>query len=201
MTESGTETIGNDGIVRTFRRLPSDPITLADGPGTWVETLIDADISTVWSTVTDINAPSAFSTEFLGASWVSGGPALGSVFRGRNRHDAIGEWEVDLFVNRFEHNQVFGWATSDSNNPGASWWFTLTPTDKAHTREADKARTGEGVVLRFEMTIGPGPSGLTAAIASLPVEMEPRVIHRRIGEHHANMTRTLQGIKQLAEST
>jgi len=184
----GSETVGDDGIVRTFRHGPSDPPKLADVPGTRVETLIDADLDTVWATVTDINAPAQFSTEFLGATWVTGGgPALGARFRGRNRHEAIGEWEADLFVHRYEPMREFGWITTDPDNPGSSWCFVLEPQD-------------DGVRLRFEMELGPGPNGLTAVLESMPSEMEPRVVRRRVGEHHANMVRTVDGIRGLAES-
>lgn len=180
--------LAGDGIPRTFRNGPSDPPKLADVPGTWVETLIDADTSAVWEVVTDINAPAQFSTEFLGAAWVTEGPALGAHFKGRNQHDAIGEWEADLFVHRCEHEREFGWITTDPDNPGSSWCFSLQPE-------------GGGVRLRFEMELGPGPNGLTAAVESLPADMEPRVIRRRVNEHHANMTRTVAGIKQLVEGS
>ena len=49
------------------------------------------------------------------------------------------------------------------------------------------------------MQIGPGPSGITDLIEARP-DKESRILHRRLGEHHANMTATLAGIKDLAEA-
>ncbi len=188
MIETAVETIGEDGIPRTYRREPNDPLWIADGAGTWVERLIRADVDRVWEIVTDINVPAQFSTEFLGAEWVSDGPALGARFKGRNQHKAIGEWEVDVYVTRWAPKREFGWATSNPDRPGSSWCFGLTPVDG-------------GVVLRFQMEIGPGPSGLTYAVLSNEPELEPRIIHRRIDEHYANMTRTIDGIRDLAEAS
>ena len=47
--------------------------------------------------------------------------------------------------------------------------------------------------------MGPGPSGTTMAITANPGK-EARVLRRRIGEVQANMQRTVEGIKQLAEA-
>ena len=73
-----------DGYARTFERGPSDPVRLADGPGTVAEADIRADPAAVWARVTDINMPAEFSEEFVGAQWQapSDGPALGAPLRG-----------------------------------------------------------------------------------------------------------------------
>lgn len=175
-----------DPVPRTFRFGPSDPVRLADGPGTWVETVIAARPDAVWTAVTDIDLPAQFSEEFLGAEWTSEERGLGASFRGRNRHPVVGEWEVESFVDQYTEGRVFGWATSDPDNPGARWRFRLEPAPA-------------GTLLRFELTIGPGPSGITAAIESVP-DKEARIIDRRIIEHHANMTRTVRGIRELLEA-
>ena len=160
-------------------------MVFADGPGTWVETTIVATPSAVWPVVTDINLPAEFSEEFLGAEWNSPGPALGASFTGRNKHDAVGEWQTESFVDEFEVERVFGWAVSDVDNPGARWRFRLNPSD-------------EGVVLRFEVSLGPGSSGTTMAIEARP-DKEDRIIRRRIGELNANMHLTIEGIRQTIE--
>ena len=175
-----------DGFARIFERGPSDPIRLADGPGTVVETDIDAPVSAVWPIVTDVDFPARFSEEFLGATWDDGGPALGATFTGKNQHDAIGEWEVPCVVDAFEDQRLFGWCTSDRDDPGARWRFELESIAGA-TR------------LRFLVHLGPGPSGITMVIDSMP-EKEGRILHRRLGEHHANMQRVVDGIKAAAES-
>jgi uncharacterized protein YndB with AHSA1/START domain len=158
----------------------------ADGPTVSVEVHIDAPPTAVWAAVSDINAPARFSAEFQGAEWLDGAtePALGARFRGRNRHDAVGEWETTSTIVACEPEQRLEWAVMDPDNPSASWRFTLEPD-------------GEGTRLRQWMRIGPGPSGLNVAIERMP-DKEERIIERRLGEHRANMEATVLGIKELA---
>lgn len=175
-------------IPRTYGSGPGDPVRLADEPGTWAEIEIAAPSEVVWRLVTDLDVPARFSTEFLGASWVGGGgPALGARFVGRNRHPVVGEWEAPATVDAFADGRTFGWAIGDPAHPGARWRFDLAPIDG-------------GTCLRYSMSIGPGPSGLSPAIAAMP-DKEPQILDRRIAEHHANMVRTLEGIKQIAEES
>lgn len=176
-----------DNVPRTYASGPSDPVRLADEPGTWVKVGIDASPDEVWARVTDIDLPAQFSDEFQGASWAGEGPMLGACFIGRNLHPAIGEWEVESFVDVFEAGRSFGWATIEPSNPGSRWRFDVEPVDGA-TR------------LRFSMSIGPGPSGISMAIASMP-DKEARILARRLREHHANMVRTVEGIKATIEGS
>jgi hypothetical protein len=159
-------------------------VKYADGPTVQVELLIEAPIEVVWSLVADINVPAEFSTEFRGATWLDA-PALGARFRGRNHHDALGEWETISFVSRYEPPHAFAWAVSDPEKPSASWWFGLHEQAQA-------------VLVRYGARMGPAPSGLSIAIAAMP-EKEERIIARRLQEFERNMTATLQGIKALAE--
>jgi len=175
-----------EGVPRTFGSGPSDPIRLADEPGTWVEVEVAAPTDRVWAIATDIELPARFSDEFLGARWTGEGPGTGASFVGRNRHPAMGEWEVESFVDGYAVNRTFGWATVDRLNPGSRWRFDLEPAVGAP-------------VLRFSMSLGPGPSGIAIAIASMP-EKEPRILRHRILEHHANMVRTIEGIRTIAEA-
>ena len=177
----------NREIPLTYGSGPSEPLCLADEPGTWAQITIEAPPERVWEIVSDVDTPAAFSEEFVGATWVDGGPHLGASFLGRNRHPAIGEWEVASFVDVYDEGRAFGWATVDADNPGSRWRFTLAPDGKCTT-------------LRFSVSIGPGPSGITMAITAMP-DKEPRILHRRLAEHHANMVRTVDGIKHLAETT
>jgi hypothetical protein len=172
-------------VPRTFRSGPSNPVQFSDGPGTWAETHVAASSAVVWDAVVDINLPARFSQEFLGAEWDGEHIGVGSSFVGRNHHPAIGEWELKCIVDSFEREQVFGWATADIDKPGARWLFRLRP---------DR----DGTLLRFEVSIGPGPSGTTAAIEAMP-DKESRIIRRRIGELHANMTLTVVGIREMLE--
>ena len=178
-----------DGYARTYERGPSDPVRLADGPGTVVEVDIRADPAAVWAQVTDIDLPARFSEEFVGADWEAGcdGPALGARFVGRNTHPARGDWEVPCIVDVFEEQAAFGWCTNRVDSPGARWRFELAPV------------VG-GTRLRFRAIMGPGPSGLDAIIEARP-DLEPRIIDRRMAEHRSNMQRVVDGIKAATEQT
>ncbi|HEY5662844.1 MAG TPA: nitroreductase family protein [Ilumatobacter sp.] len=177
-----------DHYAHTWVSGPSDPPCLADGPGTVVEVDIDAKPADVWPFVVDIDFGAAYSEEFRGARWADGvdGPALGATFIGSNVHPRIGEWDVPCFVHRYVEGAEFGWVTSDPDNPGAQWRFELVPIAGA-TR------------LRYSLVLGPGPSGINAAIAAMP-DKEPRILHRRVEEHRANMQRVVEGIKAAVES-
>lgn len=171
-----------DRYGHTWESGPSEPPTLADGPGTVVEVDIDAPIEAVWNLMTDISFGAAFSEEFVGARWADGrlGPAMGAEFIGSNVHAAIGEWDVSCFVNRYVKHQEFGWVTSDPDNPGARWCFEVQPIAGASR-------------LRYSLVIGPGPSGISRAIAAMP-EKEPRILSRRVEEHRTNMQAVVNGM-------
>ncbi len=181
-----------DRYAHTWETGPSDPPQLSDGPGTVVEVDIKAPTDAVWPMVADISFGAAFSEEFVGARWEADdehpieGPALGARFVGSNVHPAIGEWDVPCFVHRYEHGKEFGWVTSDPENPGARWCFELASIAGA-TR------------LRYSLKLGPGPSGISRVIASMP-EKEPRIIARRVEEHRGNMQKVVDGIKGAVEA-
>ncbi|MFT7598142.1 MAG: nitroreductase [Acidimicrobiales bacterium] len=170
-----------DRYAHTWEHGPSDPPKHSDGAGTVVEVDIKAKPAAVWPFVSDISFGGQFSEEFVGASWDEGQePGTGATFTGSNTHPAIGEWDVPCFVTAFEEDRVFAWSTSDPENPGARWKFELAGIAGA-TR------------LRYSMIIGPGPSGISAAIESMP-DKEPKILSRRLDEHRANMQKVLDGI-------
>lgn len=162
-------------------------MVFADGPGTWTEVTIAATPDAVWTAVIDIDLPARFSEEFQGAEWADGGPALGARFIGRNEHGAIGQWETESIVDVFDEGRSFGWSVTDVDDPGARWRYHLTAE-------------GDTTVLRYEVSLGPGLSGTTMAIASMP-DKEAKIIHRRVSELHANMVRTLEGIRSELEGS
>ncbi len=157
-----------------------------DGPGAAAEIDIDVSRRRLWPNVSDITVPARFSEEFTGAEWTGEERGLGATFVGRNRHPALGEWSVPCWVDVYDEPSSFGWVTSDPANPGARWRFDL------------ESRPG-GTRLRFTYRIGPGPSGVTRVMADHP-DRESRILRRRIDEVHANMVRTVRGLKALAES-
>jgi len=174
-----------DRFGRIYDSGPSSPITMEDGPGTVVEVDVKAPISRVWELVSDISMPASFSEEFVGARWDDGveEPGVGAKFIGTNTHEARGQWEVPCFVNIYDEERRFGWVTSDIDNPGARWRFELEPI-------------AGSVRVRFILNLGPGPSGITEVIEARP-ELEARILHRRIGEHRANMQRVVDGLADL----
>lgn len=178
-----------DGFERTFESGPSDPVRLVDGPGTIAEIDIDAPPSAIWPVITDINLSAAYSPEFQGAEWVdSDAPiGVGSSFVGTNHNDAFGEFKVPSFIDAFDENVSFGWRTSDVDNPGARWRFDLEST-------------GPNTRLRYSMILGPGPSGLTMAIESMP-DKEDRIINRRVRTQHTAMLQVVAGVKRTVESS
>ncbi len=176
-----------DGFARTFESGPNDPVMLADGPGAVAEIDIDAPPAAIWPVITDINMNAAFSDEFQGAEWVDDGPrgdrGVGASFVGTNFNSNFGEFKVPSFVDAYDEHVAYGWRTSDMDNPGARWRFELEP------------RPG-GTRLRYTMKLGPGPSGLTMAIESMP-DKEARIIARRITSQLASMQRTVEGVKEI----
>lgn len=160
---------------------------LSDAPTTQAEIEIQAPAEKVWALVTDLQVPASTSSEFQGAEWLDGitEPAVGARFRGRNEHEAIGQWQTTCVVIAADKPHEFAYAVDNAENPAAVWRYRIEPS-------------GQGVRLTQIAQIGPGPSGLSPAIERMP-EKETRIIERRLGEHHANMTKNLAHIKQLAE--
>jgi uncharacterized protein YndB with AHSA1/START domain len=169
----------------TFESGPGETLRFDDGPGAVAEIDIDASPAVVWELVTDVNLPARFSSEFLGAEWEHDRRGMGAVFHGRNQHRAVGEWTIPCIVDAYDEPRAFVWRTSDPDHPGARWRFDLEPA-------------GGRTRLRFSYVMGPGPSGTTMAIAANPGK-EARVLRRRLDEVHANMRRTVEGIKEFAE--
>ena len=130
----------------------------------------------------DINLPARFS-EFIGADWASDeavwAPCSRAATTIRDR-----EWTIPCFVDTCDEPRSFGWRTSDVDNPGARW---LRP------------RTAKAAPACGSSSMGPGPSGTTMAIASPPGQ-GPRAAPP-LGEVYANMQRTVEGVKQLAETS
>ena len=157
----------------------------ADGPEVEVSLLIAAPPSTVWRFVSDINLPSRFQDEFIGAVWLDGDPiGIGSRFLGRNQRGDR-NWETTSWLVAYEPDRTFGWAVSDPQNPGAVWTFRLEPAPT-------------GTSLSFHRRLGPGPSGITAIIERNP-DKEHEIIAARDATHRANMDAVLKGIRHLAE--
>ncbi|HEX4660780.1 MAG TPA: SRPBCC family protein [Streptosporangiaceae bacterium] len=164
-------------------------LRLSDCPTAEVSVVIAATPRAVWPLVSDIQLPARFSSEFQGAEWLDGapGPSLGARFKGRNHHPARGEWETTSTICEYQPERQFGWAVGSPEFPAARWRFDLEPQAAGETR------------LTQWVQLGPGPSGISYVIESMP-HKESRILRRRLAEHQANMQATIAGIKNLAET-
>jgi hypothetical protein len=156
-----------------------------------VEEHVAAAPGRVWPLLTDINLPARFSSEFDGAQWTAGdpgpgGPEVGASFVGRNHHPAAGAWQTTSVVVACDEARLFAWDVRSDEGVSASWRFELAPE-------------GDGSRLRMWARMGPGRSGLSAAIDARP-DREERIVARRLEEWQRNMAATVLGIKALAES-
>ena len=185
--DSAREITWFEGWGKTTRKPTNGLPSFQDGPGLTLETDIKSTPEKLWNLISDINISSNFSNEFEGADWIDETPQEGARFKGRNKNEKIGEWEVTCYVTSYEPNKVFAWAAGDMEKPAATWEFRLIPLAGA-TR------------LRFSMSLGPGPSGLTRIIEQMP-DSEKKIISNRQKDQTVNMRKTIEGIKKLAEQT
>ncbi|MFI9509716.1 SRPBCC family protein [Nocardia sp. NPDC052566] len=154
-----------------------------DCPTVEVTEKISCTPAQAWALVTDIGLPPRFSTEVEEVAWLDGADrvAVGARFRGRNRHAAMGAWETECEVVEVEPERRWVWAVRGPEAVGATWGF-----------EIDPAR--DGVIVRQWARMGPGPSGLSIAIAAMP-DKEARIVAGRLAEWETNMRANLAGIK------
>lgn len=159
-----------------------------DQPTVEVSQRVDCDIATAWRYVTDITVPAQCSAELQSVEWLDGatGVELGSRFRGRNRNDAIGEWETVCEVVEVEDQRRWVWNVLGGDAPVASWGFEVEPA-------------GDGVLIRQWARMGPGPSGLNIRIAAQP-DKEARIVARRLADWQAGMAANLEWIRSQAET-
>lgn len=160
----------------------------ADTPTVEVRTWVDAPPDRVWEVVSDVTLMPDMSDELQSVHWLDGavGPAVGARFVGRSRHESLGEWETTSHVIECEPPHVLAWAVSDPASPSAVWRFRLESKDG-------------GTDLAEWMQMGPGRSGLSFAIDSMP-DKEQKIVFVRLREFERNMTVTLGQIKKLAEA-
>lgn len=159
----------------------------ADAPTVEVSTWIDADPARVWSLVSDIELMPAFSSELKAVKWAAGSdrPRKGARFVGHNEHDALGQWSTTSQIVSCDEPREFAWAVGGPDDPTATWRFRLTPR-------------GGGTALSYWMQMGPGRSGLSMAIDSMP-DKEEKIVFVRMREFEAAIGKTLAAIKRLAE--
>ncbi|MFF4096841.1 SRPBCC family protein [Streptomyces sp. NPDC001834] len=170
----------------------------ADGPSTHSVVHIEATVPQVWALVTDIHLPARFSPELQRVAWLDGatGPVVGARFEGINHHRMLGEWRTVSQVIEADEHRAFAWAVLDPE--GRYGEATLDPERCMSSWHYEIEAEGTGTRLRQTLRIGPGRSGLTAAIESRP-DQEEQIIAFRLKEVRVGMETTLDGIKTLAE--
>ncbi|MET8569490.1 SRPBCC family protein [Streptomyces sp. NPDC004783] len=170
----------------------------ADAPATRCEVFVAAAAALVWEIVTDIEAPAHFSPELRRTEWLDGAvaPAPGARFAGHNQHPVLGTWRTVSQITELDPERAFAWCVLDADGrfgtaapdpaePMATWRFALAPQ-------------AGGTLLRQTVRIGPGRSGLSAAIDRMP-EKEEHLVAHRLRELREGMHATLNGIKAAAE--
>ena len=160
---------------------------MSELPTVTVETTIAAEPDEVFSHLADLDTMAGHGTEFQGGEWTKGRPGeLGSTFVGRQRMGER-EWESVSTVTTRETDRSFGWTVGDVDDPVARWTFELR-------------RVPTGTEVSYTAVLGPGRSGLTAAIDAAP-DREAQIIDRRLSGLQENMVKTLEGIRRLVERT
>jgi uncharacterized protein YndB with AHSA1/START domain len=159
----------------------------SDKPTVEASTWVDADPARVWSLVSDIQLMPTLSNELKSVEWIDGAdrPRVGACFVGYNEHDAFGQWSTTSKVVACEKPHEFAWSVGDAGEPSAIWRFRLTPRDG-------------GTALSYWMQMGPGRSGLSVAIDSMP-DKEQKIVFVRMREFETAIGKTLASIKRLAE--
>ncbi|WP_208611898.1 SRPBCC family protein [Mycobacterium paraffinicum] len=159
----------------------------ADKPTVEASVWIDADPARVWSLVSDIKLMPTLSNELQAVQWAEGAdaPRVGARFVGHNEHDAFGQWSTTSQIVACDEPREFAWAVGEPDNPASMWRFRLTPRDG-------------GTALSYWMQMGPGRSGLSVAIESMP-DKEQKIVFVRMREFEAAIGKTLAAIKRLAE--
>lgn len=160
----------------------------ADSPEVRLRTWIGAPPRRVWELVSDIAVMPTASAELRSVEWLDGATAAapGARFRGRNRNDVLGEWQTISEVVECLPDTAFAWQVQGPEGPMATWRFELAAGDG-------------GTELVHAGRMGPGRSGLSAAIDRMP-HKEQKIVHNRLCEWERSIAATLENIKRRAEA-
>lgn len=159
-----------------------------DQPTIEVTQRVHCDAATAWRLVTDIGLPARCSTELRGVEWLDGADhvEVGARFRGRSRHDALGDWETVCEVVEVEEQRRWVWNVIGPQGVSTTWAFEVEPAS-------------DGVLIRQWARMGPAPSGLSVAITATP-DKEGRIVARRLSEWQQNMQANLDWIRSQTEN-
>jgi Polyketide cyclase / dehydrase and lipid transport len=162
-----------------------------DQPTVEVTQRVRCDLPTAWELVTDIGLSARCSSELQAVEWIDDATTVGAVvvgarFRGRNKHEAFGDWTTVCEVVEVEDERRWVYNVIGPEGISATWAFEVEPAS-------------DGVLVRQWGRMGPGPSGLTPAIVAQP-EKEARIVTRRLAEWQQNMQANLEWVRSQAEA-
>ncbi len=101
--------------------MPPDPTVVSRS------TSIAAPADRVWALVSDLPRMGEYSPEAVGGTWVRGdGPAVGSVFRGRNAR-GLRRWSTRCEVVRCVPGREFAFEVSAVGMKAAEWAYDVQP--------------------------------------------------------------------------
>lgn len=157
-------------------------VRFEDGPRAEVDVEVPAPPDEVWPHVADIGLSPRHSDENVRTEWLDGvtEPAVGARFAGFNESGEF-RWTTTCTVVACDEPRRFAWVVEDPEDPVGTWGFDLEPTE-------------EGTRLRQWVELGPGPSGLTAAIARNP-DREEQIVARRLEALATSMRRNVEGVR------
>ena len=159
-----------------------------DQPTIEVTQRVRCDVATAWALVTDIGLPARCSSELRAVEWLDDADRVevGARFRGRSRHEALGDWATVCEIVEVEDERRWVWNVVGPQGASATWAFEVEPAS-------------DGVLIRQWARMGPEPSGLSVAIAATP-EKEGRIVARRLLEWQQNMQANLDWIRSHTEN-
>lgn len=155
-----------------------------DCPTVEVSQRMSGTVAQAWDLVTDISLPAQCSNELVATEWLDGADhvAVGARFRGTSS-DGDNQWQTVSLITEVEPQSRWVWnVLSEGDTFAATWCFEVEPAS-------------DGVIVRQWGRLGPGPSGLTPAIVSMP-DKEARIVSRRLEQWRAGMEANLQRIAE-----
>ncbi len=142
-------------------------------------TTVAAPAERVWALVSDLPKMGDYSPEAVGGAWVRGdGPAVGSVFRGRNGR-GLRRWSTRSTVVRCTPGRDFAFEVSAAGMVAAEWSYEVAPD-------------GDGCTLTETWT--DRRSGLMTALGKVVTGVADRSTFTT-----SSIEQTLQRVKERAE--
>ena len=100
-----------------------------DQPTVEVTQRVRCDVPTAWDLVTDIGLPARCSSELQAVEWIDDADAVavGARFRGRNKHEAFGDWATVCEIVEVEDERRWVYNVIGPEGISATWAFEVEP--------------------------------------------------------------------------